>query len=53
MMMTTPGVEGMPAWAYACGACVRANEDDRRSQRLSEKGVQVPAKELGPALTLG
>jgi hypothetical protein len=56
MMTTTPGVEGMPAWAYACGACVRAKEDDGRSQRLSREGSPSPSIRAGanpnPGLTL-
>jgi hypothetical protein len=56
MMTTTPGVEGMPTWAYACGACVRAKEDDGRSQRLSREGSPSPSIRAGanpnPGLTL-
>jgi hypothetical protein len=26
-------LEGMPAYAYACGACVRAKVDDGKSQK--------------------
>jgi hypothetical protein len=55
-MTTTPGVGGMPAWAYACGACVRAKEDDGKSQRLSRTGSPSPSKRAGanpnPGLTL-
>jgi hypothetical protein len=53
---TTPGVGGMPAWAYACGACVRAKENDGKSQRLSGKGSPSPSRRAGanlnPRLTL-
>jgi hypothetical protein len=53
---TTPGVEGVPTWAYACGAYVRAKEDDGRSQRLSREGSPSPSRRAGanpnPGLTL-
>jgi hypothetical protein len=53
---TTPGVGGLPAWTYACEACVRAKEDDGKSQKLSGKGSPSPSRRAGanlnPRLTL-
>jgi hypothetical protein len=55
-MMMTPGVKRMPAWAYAYGACVKAKDDDSRSQELSVIGSPSPSKRAGanpnPGLTL-
>jgi hypothetical protein len=47
VMTTTPGVEGMPTWAYTCEACVRAKEDDGKSQRLSRGGSPSPSRRAG------